>query len=120
MCYVKNAVGQVIQRVGVETRKTAFLTGVVGGGLTGKVTLRKDVKDMRNYPQRCLEEVLSRQGPPVQMCQGRSVSMGPGESEEASMAAGESNRHEIEVLPDHVGLEDVRRVLAFALSEMGS
>lgn len=39
--------------------------------------------------------------------------------EEAGAAVTESNGDETEVWPDHVGLENVRRVLTCALSEQG-
>lgn len=41
------------------------------------------------------------------------MSVCPGKREEARVAGAESNRDEIEVRPDHVGLEDVRRVSPF-------
>lgn len=76
-------------------------------------------EDRRNYPRGCLGEVLSVQGNPTAKALGQEC-VCSGMSEEASVAGAGSSRDETEVRPDHVDLEDVRRVLAFGLSELGS
>ena len=58
----KNAMGKAMQRVAVGMGKMAVLIWVVDGGLPGKVPLRKDVEDMRNYPRGCLGKFFQGRG----------------------------------------------------------
>ena len=48
------------------------------------------------------------------------MSLFSGKGKVTGVAGAESDQDEIEVRPDQVGLEDVRRVSVFALSELGS
>ena len=82
---------------------------MVSVGVTGKVTLREDLKDMRHYPPGCLGEVLSRQGTLLCKGPGATVSLLSRKMEETVWDGAGSDGDETGAQPDHVGLEDVGR-----------
>lgn len=81
--------------------------------LPGKLTLRKGLKGMRNYPQG------SWTGEPAVGTPQAEVRLWFLEGGKGLVRLQQSNGDEIEVWPDHVGLEDARRALTCALCEEG-